>query len=304
MGSPTKNNVRCLILYTTMSDPDWPDTLDLSTGTFIYYGDNKHPGKGLPPNPQEGEPCAEPIVRERNNCRRAGIHPADPPVLKGTQRCRCPIPRATGSRFVAVPQDEQLVAIWRSTREQRFQNYRAAFAVLNVAAVPRAWLNEIADGKPTGATAPKAWRKWVRTGVADRLLAPRELNFRNREEQLPADRTGLGVLSAIHAHFADRPHDFEQCAAQIWMMLAPATRGVAGYPPLARRRPRRHWALPDWAARGLGAHRLRARGKVLRTAQFCRRARDESPHISAATSSVRRPRDDIVGARTGLQRDP
>ena len=40
----TKNWV---VLFTTGEDPDWPDTLDLNTGQFMYFGDNKTPGHEL-----------------------------------------------------------------------------------------------------------------------------------------------------------------------------------------------------------------------------------------------------------------
>jgi hypothetical protein len=36
-----------VVLYTSGEDKDWPDSLDLSTGQFVYYGDNKSPGHEL-----------------------------------------------------------------------------------------------------------------------------------------------------------------------------------------------------------------------------------------------------------------
>src|SRR5215470_17413691 len=36
-----------VVLYTSGEDSDWPDRLDLSTGQFDYYGDNKTPGHEL-----------------------------------------------------------------------------------------------------------------------------------------------------------------------------------------------------------------------------------------------------------------
>jgi hypothetical protein len=36
-----------VVLYTSGEDKDWPDHLDLSTGQFIYFGDNKTPGHEL-----------------------------------------------------------------------------------------------------------------------------------------------------------------------------------------------------------------------------------------------------------------
>ena len=129
-----------------------------------------------------------------------------------------------GASTVAV--DEQLVAIWRTAGDQRFQNYRATFTVLDTEVVPRSWLGAIVSGQQQLAQAPRAWRKWISTGLADRLLAPREIAYRTREEQLPASAQDKAILELIHKHFLGRPHDFEQCAAQIWMMLAPATEEI------------------------------------------------------------------------------
>ena len=36
-----------VVLYTSGEDPDWPDHLDLNTGQFVYFGDNKTPGHEL-----------------------------------------------------------------------------------------------------------------------------------------------------------------------------------------------------------------------------------------------------------------
>ena len=33
-----------VVLYTSGEDQDWPDTLDLNTGQFVYFGDNTAPG--------------------------------------------------------------------------------------------------------------------------------------------------------------------------------------------------------------------------------------------------------------------
>lgn len=36
-----------VVLFTTGKDRDWPDSLDLNTGKFLYFGDNKTPGHEL-----------------------------------------------------------------------------------------------------------------------------------------------------------------------------------------------------------------------------------------------------------------
>jgi hypothetical protein len=45
---------RLVVLYTSGTEADWPDELDLTTGTFTYYGDNRHPGKELHDSPRGG----------------------------------------------------------------------------------------------------------------------------------------------------------------------------------------------------------------------------------------------------------
>jgi hypothetical protein len=40
-------NTKLVVLYSSMNDPDWPDFLDLTPGTFTYFGDNKRPGCAL-----------------------------------------------------------------------------------------------------------------------------------------------------------------------------------------------------------------------------------------------------------------
>lgn len=57
-------------------------------------------------------------------------------------------------------------------------------------------------------------------------MAPRTITYRTREEQMPTDDAGKAMISVIHRHFEGRPHDFEACAAQVWMMIAPATEEI------------------------------------------------------------------------------
>lgn len=45
---------RLAILYSSMDDPDWPDSIDVYTGVFTYFGDNKKPGFELHDTPRHG----------------------------------------------------------------------------------------------------------------------------------------------------------------------------------------------------------------------------------------------------------
>jgi hypothetical protein len=225
-GSPTKGTVRLAALFTSNVDPDWPDRLDLATGTFLYYGDNKSPGRALHGTPRGGNVFLRDMysMLEGGPAGRAQV----PPIFLFA---RAAVGHDVTFRGLLVPGsvtapiDEQLVAVWRTSGTQRFQNYRATFSVLNAGAVPRAWISQLSSGSAT-TDAPSAWSKWVKTGVPDVLRAPRGRTFRTREDQLPSTTQGQKILEAIHQHFGARPHDFEACAAQIWMMLAPATEEI------------------------------------------------------------------------------
>ena len=121
--------------------------------------------------------------------------------------------------------DDDLNAVWRSKHGLRFQNYRAKFCVLNAPEVPRQWIDDLAAGLPPVEShhCPDTWREWVNGRVYDVLAAPSTAIIRNAAEQTPRDQLGRAMLAAIHAHFQDRPTDFEKCAVDIWRLIAPAT---------------------------------------------------------------------------------
>src|SRR5687768_13327424 len=45
---------RLVVLYSSMDDADWPDFMDVYTGVFTYFGDNKKPGFDLHDTPRRG----------------------------------------------------------------------------------------------------------------------------------------------------------------------------------------------------------------------------------------------------------
>jgi hypothetical protein len=122
-----------LVLTSSMSDPDWPDSLDRETGVFTYYGDNKKPGCELHDTGRDGNLILQKIF----SSARSGLEGRRvvPPtfIFSGTGTWRDMI-----FLGLAVPgasdldSSEELVAIWRTAGGQRFQNYRARFTVLDV----------------------------------------------------------------------------------------------------------------------------------------------------------------------------
>jgi hypothetical protein len=213
-----------VVLYSTLADADWPDHLDLDLGRFTYYGDNKHPGHELHQTHRGGNRLLR-LAFEATHAtpsRRDDI----PPFFVFTKGS---LGRDVVFRGLAVPgapdlsPTDDLVAIWRTTADQRFQNYRATFTLLDTGGViHRRWISDLVSGKSESSHAPAAWREWIERGRYRPLRAPRTRLFRTIEDQRPQSRDDEAMLALIRRHFVD-PHAFEACAAVIWAMYAPSS---------------------------------------------------------------------------------
>ena len=116
-------------------------------------------------------------------------------------------------------ENEDLVAIWKTSNRQRFQNYRAAFTILDAAMISRAWINDIRVGRPLTANAPSAWLTWVQTGAYTPLKAIRTLEHRNKTQQLPQTDEGR-VSNQSHPFVVQTyPVAFEACAAKLVSLM-------------------------------------------------------------------------------------
>jgi hypothetical protein len=211
-----------VVLYSTGEDRDWPDTLDTNTGQFIYYGDNKTPGHEL----HDTGPGGNRILRHvfhllhgsPNDRRRI------PPFFTFRK-----YPTPTSGRsiqfqglavpgFRGLPAISDLVAVWKTSNSHRFQNYRAAFTVLNVPVVHRAWLNDLANGDPLSNNAPEAWSDWVNRGQYEALVSAPTTVIRSQSDQTPKAKSKAEILRAVWAHFRDTPIAFEAFAARVFQM--------------------------------------------------------------------------------------
>jgi len=211
-----------VVLFTTGEDRDWPDTLDLSTGQFVYYGDNKTPGHELHDTRAGGNK----VLRHAFSCLHAHQDPRTgiAPFLIFKK-----LPTATASRSVqfkglAVPgfqglsATEDLVAVWKSSDGQRFQNYRSIFTILDVPVVKRAWINDLAVGISRTANAPKAWIDWLESGRYCPLTAEATTIIRSVEQQSPDTALKRRILACVWRYFKVVPIAFEAFAARIYQM--------------------------------------------------------------------------------------
>lgn len=123
--------------------------------------------------------------------------------------------------FLGLPATADLVAVWKTSVGQRFQNYRATFTILDVPVIKRAWLGDLVAGNPLAEGAPKAWADWVKNGRYKPLVAKSTTVIRSQEEQTPSTSASIAILKTVWEHFEGAPHAFEAFAARIFQMHDP-----------------------------------------------------------------------------------
>jgi hypothetical protein len=211
-----------VVLFSTGEDRDWPDALDLNTGKFVYYGDNKTPGHELHDTRAGGNKVLRHAFAQLHDDTNPRAEIAPFLIFKK-------FPTAGGARSVqfkglAVPgfpglsATEDLVAVWKSSDGQRFQNYRSVFTVLDVAVVKRAWVRDLATGNPASANAPKAWVDWRISGRYLPLAAEPTTVIRTVEQQTPETSLKASILGRVWRHFKEAPIAFEAFAARVYQM--------------------------------------------------------------------------------------
>ncbi len=218
----TGEDKKFVVLYTSGEDADWPDHLDLNTGQFVYFGDNKTPGHELHDTRRGGNRILRRVfdLLHAEASQRALIPPffvfKKHPTPASARSVQFKGLAAPG--FQGLPATSDLVAVWKTTSGQRFQNYRAVFTVLDVPVIPRAWLNDVAGDRAVSKNTPQAWGDWVATGSYRALVSESTTVIRSSEEQLPDTPLKRELLGAVYDHFKDAPVAFEAFAARIYQM--------------------------------------------------------------------------------------
>ncbi|MDT0456444.1 hypothetical protein RM550_11975 [Streptomyces sp. DSM 41527] len=192
---------------------DWHSGGVARSGMAYYYGDNRTPGRDLHNTPRAGNQLLRDAFAASHGTvaeRAAGV----PPFLlfekAGTSG------RSVRFRGLLAPggptltSDDELAAIWRTTDDQRFQNYRARFTVLDHDRVSRKWLQHVlAGGDPLVGDCPPAWRRWVAGRTYSPLLAPFPVKFYCSHRANPS-----GAMNAVVSRSCFQPQ-FEQVRCRV-----------------------------------------------------------------------------------------
>jgi len=207
-------------LFTTGQERDWPDRIDLNTGQFTYYGDNRTPGHELHETPLGGNRVLRRVFEllHSSPSQRELIPPFFVFQKYPTQKST----RAVQFKGLSVPghpslsATEDLVAVWKTSGSQRFQNYRSVFTILDIAVIERKRLQGFLAGNSSDA--PVIWNQWVQTGKYRPLTSEPTTVIRTVVEQTPDTDNKIAILRLVYNHFNDSPHQFEAFAARIFQM--------------------------------------------------------------------------------------
>lgn len=222
-GERKSHNYHMAMLYTSGSDPDWPDHLDVTTGLFTYYGDNKKPGSPL----HETQPGGNEMLRFVFDAVHSTTPQRQlvPPFFVFQKNQRGP-GRDVKFLGLAVPGGadvaplDDLVAVWRTTEGERFQNYKSVFTVLDVAEIQREWIAELNAGQSIGPHCPVPFREWRTKGRYRPLESPNTLPYRTTAQQKPQSSQDAALVQAVYEYFKPDPHSFEALAIELWKMSA------------------------------------------------------------------------------------
>jgi hypothetical protein len=215
-------DLRYLIVCSLKEDTDWQDIVDVESGTFICYGDNRKPGHDLHDTPKNENV----ILRNIFNCLHRHPNPrvGTPPVFLFSKHPTPNSPRSVQFRGVCAPgalhlnREEALISVWRITDAQRFQNYQATFTILDIPVVSRKWIAALESGQTDSNPAPVVWNMWLKSGLYRPLQAKHTAHVRSIAEQLPHEDPKKALLFKLYRYFNAAPGRFEYFAADIYRM--------------------------------------------------------------------------------------
>lgn len=210
-----------VVLYTTMNELEWPDYLDVETGVFRYYGDNRKPGHALTNTHNRGNALLEEVFGRLSTPEdREDIPPFFIFKKYGTTGRSVQFLGLAAPGNPKISPDRDLVAFWRTMDEKRFQNYEAYFTILNTGneAITREWMSSLINNHENNLEkAPAAWKKFIKHGRSgiNPLTAPRIIKIPSQYEQLQCDDEGKNCLEFIRSHYKNNPYGFEACAVDL-----------------------------------------------------------------------------------------
>jgi Restriction endonuclease AspBHI N-terminal/Restriction endonuclease len=213
-------NCAFCVLVTNLGEHEWPDQLDSESGLFTYYGDNRKPGTALDDTQVGGNKFLQKIFSNLHLQQRRHVQPILCfEVVKSDNKTfmkflGLAVPGAQGLSAV-----DDLVAVWKLSEDQRFQNYRSIFTILQEEIISKNWLEDLVSGlSPIDSKfCPSSWKHWVNTGIYKALEAEKQITPRSKSSQLPITTEEKQVLDYLWENLSDR--EFEYASAELVKLL-------------------------------------------------------------------------------------
>lgn len=220
---PEVSTLKLLVLKTSFSDVNWPDSLDRENGIFIYYGDKREPGE-LHDTNRQGNLILMNLFNEAHQNDKSSSFPpiflfGNTGTFRDVQFLGLAVPGASG-----LGKDDDLVAVWRTTEEGvRFQNYKSVFTILDVPVVKRNWIKDIQNGKAISSPhAPKVWLDWIEGRKYTSLKSKSVTRLRSMKQQVPSTTELKLYIEIIYEYFKKNPYGFEKCAMELARLFMPS----------------------------------------------------------------------------------
>ena len=221
-----------IALFTSGEDIYWRDDFNSALGIFLYYGDQKTPGKDLTNTKFKGNLILQEIFEWACSDDLA-IRKQIPPIFvfkkvhgRDLKFLGLAVPGISGK-----PRKDWLTAVWGATSNgERFLNYKSYFTILdtkkgcnaeiNQAGINLGWLTDIENNNACDSKyAPFAWLNYIENQKYHSLTAIRETSVKTKEEQLPPESNPVKcqMLKALQDYFIqkDRGYSFEGFARDI-----------------------------------------------------------------------------------------
>ena len=162
------------VLFSTDKEPQWPDRKEVKFGSYLYFGDNKTPGKKILDTPRKGNAL---LNRTFHRAQEGQEGRLDIPVFLIFTAFH---KSGEGVVFegIGVPSlDDEgggLEVVTENLGTEIYENYLARFNLLEERVVSRTWINQLLTA-PAKAKAdrscPRELNNWIQ-GRPHRLLSP------------------------------------------------------------------------------------------------------------------------------------
>lgn len=163
-NGPVKGVTVLCVLFSTGEIAEWPDKWDDATGEYVYFGDQRKPGKDV----HDTRPQGNRLLSEVSTLVRGGSDErAQVPLFLLFEREGAGRDVRFEGLVVPAPRADWLTAEERSTDDGVISNYRARLSRLAVSVISRSWISDVLAGDAMSANAPDAWRRWVADGAVD-----------------------------------------------------------------------------------------------------------------------------------------